>query len=80
MDREAAMAATRAYLAECVALDTISEEEVKRLGLYGFSDRHDEFYFFYYQTSDQSSIVGGASWIAVSKKTGNVAGMGVCGE
>ena len=80
MDREKAMTAARAYLAGCVELTAIPEDEVKCLRLYWFSDHHDEFHFFYYRGSWQPLHVGGASWIAVSKKTGRVAGAGTAGE
>lgn len=74
------MAAARTYLASCVELTVIPEDEVKRLRLYWFSDHHDEFHFFYYRGSWQGWQVGGSSWIAVSKKTGMVAGTGMVGE
>jgi len=80
MDREKAMAAARAYLASCVELTVIPEDEVKRLRLYWFSDHHDEFHFFYYRGSWQGWQAGGSPWIAVSKKTGRVAGAGMAGE
>jgi len=52
---------------------------VKRLRLYWFSDHHDEFHFFYYRGSWQGWQAGGSPWIAVSKKTGRVAGAGMAG-
>jgi hypothetical protein len=80
MDKEAAMAAARAYLADCIELTAIPEDEVTHLGLYGFSHRHHEFHFFYYRASWQACMVGSSSWIAVSKEIGRVAGTGECGE
>lgn len=47
MDRETAMAVARVYLADCIELSAIPEEEVERLPLYFSGDRHD-YYFFYF--------------------------------
>ena len=80
MDREAAMTAARSYLADCIELKAISEEEVERLRLYWFSDHRNEYHFFYYRGSWQTCMVGSSSWIAVSKKTGKMAGTGKAGE
>jgi hypothetical protein len=80
MDRETAMTAARAYLAGCIELEPIPEEEVEHLNFYCSGGHRQEFHFFYYRGSWQRLMVGGSSWIAVSRKTGKVAGMGECGE
>jgi len=80
MDRETAMAAARAYLADCIELKPISEEEVERLQLYWFSDHRNEYHFFHYRGLRQAYMVGNSPWIAVSKKTGQVVGTGEAGE
>ncbi len=80
MKREAAMAAARLYLAACIELKAIPAEEVERLQLYWFSDHLHEYHFFYYRGSWQACMLGSSSWLAVSKKTGKVAGTGEVGE
>jgi hypothetical protein len=80
MDGEAAMAAARSYLADCIELTAISEEEVERLQLYWFSNHRNDYHFFYYRSSWEVCMVGSSSWIAVSKKSGRISGTGKVGE
>lgn len=80
MKRETAMAAARSYLADCIELKAMPAKEVEHLPLYYFSNHCHEYHFFNYRCSWQPDGVGNSFWIAVSKKTGLVGGMGEVGE
>ena len=79
MDREAAIALARAYLAGGIEIIEIPEQEASRSPLYCSGDRHDSF-FFYCRGPMEILGVGGSHYVAVSKKTGAVISMGMVGE
>ena len=79
MDRETAIASVRSYLGACIEIKAIPDKEVERLSFYFSGDRRD-YYFFYYRGHWETLGVGGSNCVAVSKKTGKLAYVGMVGE
>lgn len=79
MDREAVIARVRYYLGDRIEIRAIPEGEIEGRSFY-FNGDHRNYHFFYYRGHWEMPGVGGSNYVAVSKKTGEVAYIGMIGE